>query len=113
MDQTEPNLMKPLQGIRVLSFEQFGAGPYSTLMLADLGADVIKIENPSTGGDAARHVGPHMLSAGQSHYYQTWNMNKRSVALDIKSAAGRSVFEELVGQADAVVNNLRGDQPQK
>jgi crotonobetainyl-CoA:carnitine CoA-transferase CaiB-like acyl-CoA transferase len=113
MDQTEPNLMKPLEGIRVLSFEQFGAGPYSTLMLADLGADVIKIENPGSGGDAARHVGPHMLSAGQSHYYQTWNMNKRSIALDIKSAAGRAAFEQLLPSADAVVNNLRGDQPAK
>src|SRR5262247_3352891 len=112
MDQTEPNRMKPLQGIRVLSFEQFGAGPYSTLLLADLGADVIKIENPC-GGDAARHVGPHLLSEGQSHYFQTWNMNKRSVALDIKSADGRKVFEQLVATADAVVNNLRGDQPGK
>ncbi|HJZ32432.1 MAG TPA: CoA transferase [Hyphomicrobiaceae bacterium] len=105
--------MKPLQGIRVLTFEQFGAGPYSTLLLADLGADVIKIENPAAGGDAARHVGPHMLSRGQSHYYQTWNMNKRSVALDIKSADGRAAFERLVQTADAVVNNLRGDQPGK
>jgi crotonobetainyl-CoA:carnitine CoA-transferase CaiB-like acyl-CoA transferase len=113
MDQTEPNRMKPLQGLRVLSFEQFGAGPYSTLLLADLGADVIKVENPAVGGDAARHVGPHMLSAGQSHYFQTWNMNKRSVALDIKSPAGRSAFEQLVTGADAVVNNLRGDQPAK
>jgi len=105
--------MKPLAGLRILSFEQFGAGPYSTLLLADLGADVIKIENPSVGGDAARHVGPHMLSEGQSHYFQTWNMNKRSVALDIKSADGRKAFAELVATADAVVNNLRGDQPEK
>jgi crotonobetainyl-CoA:carnitine CoA-transferase CaiB-like acyl-CoA transferase len=105
--------MKPLQGTRILSFEQFGAGPYATLLLADLGADVIKIENPATGGDAARHVGPHMLRQGQSHYFQTWNMNKRSLALDIKSPAGRSSFEALVAGADAVVNNLRGDQPEK
>src|SRR5262245_17691506 len=113
MDQTEPNRMKPLQGIRVLSFEQFGAGPYSTLLLADLGADVIKIENPASGGDAARHVGPHTLGPGQSHYYQTWNMNKRSIALDIKSAAGRAAFEQLLPSADAVLNNLRGDQAAK
>jgi crotonobetainyl-CoA:carnitine CoA-transferase CaiB-like acyl-CoA transferase len=113
MDQTELHRMKPLAGIRVLTFEQFGAGPYSTLLLADLGADVIKIENPWGGGDAARNVGPHMLSEGQSHYFQTWNMNKRSVALDIKSADGRKVFEQLVATADAVVNNLRGDQPGK
>jgi crotonobetainyl-CoA:carnitine CoA-transferase CaiB-like acyl-CoA transferase len=113
MDQAEHHRMKPLVGIRVLSFEQFGAGPYSTLLLADLGADVIKVENPAVGGDAARHVGPHMLSEGQSHYFQTWNMNKRSIALDIKSTDGRKVFEQLVATADAVVNNLRGDQPGK
>jgi crotonobetainyl-CoA:carnitine CoA-transferase CaiB-like acyl-CoA transferase len=113
MDQAERDRMRPLAGLRILSFEQFGAGPYSTLLLADLGADVIKIENPAVGGDAARHVGPHMLSEGQSHYFQTWNMNKRSVALDIKTANGRKVFEQLVATADAVVNNLRGDQPAK
>ena len=105
--------MKPLEGIRVLTLEQFGAGPYSTLLLADLGADVIKIENPTVGGDAARHIGPHLLADGQSHYFQTWNMNKRSVALDLKSADGRTAFERLVATADAVVNNLRGDQPAK
>lgn len=104
---------KPLEGIRVLSFEVFGAGPYGSMFLADLGADVIKIENAATGGDPSRHVGPHMLAEGQSHYYQTWNMNKRSVALDIKTPEGREAFEGLVRSADAVFNNLRGDQPGK
>jgi crotonobetainyl-CoA:carnitine CoA-transferase CaiB-like acyl-CoA transferase len=113
MDQTESDRMKPLQGLRILTFEQFGAGPYCTLLLADLGADVIKIENPTLGGDAARHVGPHMLCEGQSHYFQTWNMNKRSIALDVKSADGRRVLEQLLATADAVLNNLRGDQPSK
>ena len=105
--------MKPLEGIRVLTFEQFGAGPYASLLLADLGAEVIKIENAATGGDAARHVGPHMLANGDSQYFQTWNMNKRSVALDIKTAEGRAGFVALVKTADAVMNNLRGDQPEK
>lgn len=105
--------MKPLQGIRVLTFEQFGAGPYASMLLADLGAEVIKVENAATGGDAARHVGPHMLANGDSQYFQTWNMNKKSVALDIKTAAGRADFERLVKTADAVMNNLRGDQPEK
>jgi crotonobetainyl-CoA:carnitine CoA-transferase CaiB-like acyl-CoA transferase len=104
--------MKPLEGLRVLTFELFGAGPYGSMFLADLGAEVIKIENPVTGGDAARHVGPHMVGA-DSQYFQTWNMNKRSVALDIKSREGRAAFERLVATADAVVNNLRGDQPEK
>jgi crotonobetainyl-CoA:carnitine CoA-transferase CaiB-like acyl-CoA transferase len=105
--------MKPLEGIRVLTFEQFGAGPYGSMLLADLGAEVIKIENAATGGDAARHVGPHMLANGVSQYFQTWNMNKKSVALDIKTAQGRAGFEQLVRTADAVMNNLRGDQPEK
>ncbi len=104
--------MKPLQGIRVLTFEQFGAGPYASLLLADLGAEVIKVENAATGGDAARHVGP-LLANGDSQYFQTWNMNKKSVALDIKTAEGRAGFEQLVRTADAVMNNLRGDQPEK
>ena len=105
--------MKPLDGIRVLTFEQFGAGPYASMLLADLGAEVIKVENPEAGGDAARHVGPHMLANGDSQYFQTWNMNKKSVALGIKSADGRAGFEHLVKSADAVMNNLRGDQPEK
>ena len=105
--------MKPLEGIRVLTFEQFGAGPYASMLLADLGAEVIKVENAATGGDAARHVGPHMLASGDSQYFQTWNMNKKSVALDIKTAEGRAHFEQLVKTADAVMNNLRGDQPEK
>ena len=104
--------MKPLEGIRVLTFEQFGAGPYASMLLADLGAEVIKVENAATGGDAARHVG-HMLANGDSQYFQTWNMNKKSVALDVKTAEGRAGFEHLVKSADAVMNNLRGDQPEK
>ena len=55
------------------------------MLLADLGAEVIKVENAATGGDAARHVGPHMLANGDSQYFQTWNMNKKSVALDLKT----------------------------
>jgi crotonobetainyl-CoA:carnitine CoA-transferase CaiB-like acyl-CoA transferase len=113
MAEAEQGLMKPLEGVRVLTFEQFGAGPYASMLLADLGAEVIKVENAATGGDAARHVGPHMLASGDSQYFQTWNMNKKSVALDIKTAEGRAGFEQLVRTADAVMNNLRGDQPEK
>jgi crotonobetainyl-CoA:carnitine CoA-transferase CaiB-like acyl-CoA transferase len=104
--------MRPLEGIRILTFEQFGAGPYASMLLADLGAEVIKVENPA-GGDAARQVGPHMLANGDSQYFQTWNMNKKSVALDLKTPEGRAGFEHLVKSADAVMNNLRGDQPEK
>jgi crotonobetainyl-CoA:carnitine CoA-transferase CaiB-like acyl-CoA transferase len=114
MDQAKPdrmNAVQPLSGVRILSLEQFGAGPYGTMFLADLGAEVIKIENPAIGGDPARYTGPYLLGEADSQYFQTWNMNKRSVLLDVKSAAGRAEFLELVRSADAVVNNLRGDLP--
>jgi len=105
--------VKPLTGLRILTFEQFGAAPYGTMFLADLGAEVIKIENPAAGGDASRHVGPHALGPDDSQYFQTFNLNKRSVALDIKTPAGRRALLDLVESADAVVNNLRGDLPAK
>jgi len=101
----------PLQGVRILAVEQFGAGPYGSLHLADLGAEVIKIENPAVGGDVSRLTGPHFLGNGDSEFFQTFNVNKKSLALDLKSAAGREVFERLTARADAVMNNLRGDQP--
>ena len=107
------NTTRPLTGVRILSLEQFGAGPYGTMFLADLGAEVIKIENPAIGGDPARYTGPYLLGDADSQYFQTWNMNKRSVALDVKSDAGRARFLQLVADADAVVNNLRGDLPAK
>lgn len=105
--------MKPLAGLRIVTLEQFGAAPYGTMFLADLGAEVIKVENPTTGGDASRHVGPHALGPDDSQYFQTFNLNKRSVALDIKSPEGRRALLALVEGADAVVNNLRGDLPVK
>jgi crotonobetainyl-CoA:carnitine CoA-transferase CaiB-like acyl-CoA transferase len=101
--------MKLLNGIRIVSIEQFGAAPYGTMFLADLGAEVIKVENAAIGGDPARKTGPYFLGAGDSEYFQTWNMNKKSVALDLKSPGGREALMRLVDGADAVVNNLRGD----
>lgn len=103
----------PLKGIRVLSVEQYGAGPYGTMLLADLGAEVIKIEDPSRGGDVSRSVGPYMLGEGDSEFFQTFSLGKKSVTLDLKSPEGRQQFEALVETADAVANNLRGDQPEK
>jgi len=97
----------------VVAVEQFGAGPYGTMFLAHLGAEVLKIENPITKGDPSRQTGPFMLGADDSQYFQSWNTNKRSIALDIKSEEGRREFELLVGRADVVLNNLRGDQPGK
>lgn len=102
---------QPLAGVRILAVEQFGAGPYGTMFLAHLGAEVIKIENPATRGDPSRQTGPYMLGPDDSQYFQGWNSNKRSVALDIKSPEGRAAFEALVRDADVVLNNLRGDLP--
>lgn len=103
----------PLKGIRVLSVEQYGAGPYGTMLLADLGAEVIKIEDPGRGGDVSRSVGPYMLGDRDSEFFQTFSLGKKSVTLDLKSPNGRAHFEALVETADAVANNLRGDQPDK
>ncbi|MQP76610.1 CoA transferase [Stenotrophomonas sp. MYb238] len=102
----------PLKGLRILAVEQYGAGPYGSMHLADLGAEVVKIESPP-GGDVARATGPHFLGDGDSLFFQTFNLNKRSLRLDLKSAEGRAAFERLVADADAVLNNLRGDQPAK
>jgi crotonobetainyl-CoA:carnitine CoA-transferase CaiB-like acyl-CoA transferase len=99
--------------MRILAVEQYGAGPAGTVYLADLGAEVIKIENLREGGDVGREVGPHFFGPGDSHFFQTFNRNKRSVGLDLRSAEGRAVFQDLVRTADGVLNNLRGDQPAK
>jgi crotonobetainyl-CoA:carnitine CoA-transferase CaiB-like acyl-CoA transferase len=103
----------PLEGIRVLTFENFGAGPFGSMYLADLGAEVLKIENREQGGDATRSMGPFFLGAHDSHFFQTFNLNKKSVALNLKRPEGRDAFRRLVRTADVVMNNLRGDQPEK
>ncbi len=103
----------PLSGVTVLAVEQFGAGPYGSMYLADLGATVIKIENPNQGGDVSRQTGPYFVGDNDSLFFQTFNLNKQSLALDLKNPAGREVFHALVGKCDAVLNNLRGDQPGK
>jgi crotonobetainyl-CoA:carnitine CoA-transferase CaiB-like acyl-CoA transferase len=83
------------------------------MFLADLGADVIKIENGAVGGDPSRRVGPNLLGDNDSQYFQTWGSNKKSVTLDLKDEADQSAWRRLVATADAVVNNLRGDQSEK
>ncbi len=103
----------PLDGLRVLAVEQYGAGPFGTQHLADLGAEVIKIENASQGGDVGRLVGPYFFAEGDSHFFQAFNRNKRSITLDLKSDEGRKALHELTKTADAVFNNLRGDLPAK
>jgi crotonobetainyl-CoA:carnitine CoA-transferase CaiB-like acyl-CoA transferase len=102
----------PLADVRVVAIEQFGAGPWGTLQLADLGADVIKIEDPSTGGDVSRYVPPYQ-DGESSLFFETFNRNKRSVSLDLRHPDARGVFEDLVRVSDVVYSNLRGDQPER
>jgi crotonobetainyl-CoA:carnitine CoA-transferase CaiB-like acyl-CoA transferase len=102
----------PLIDVRVLALEQFGAGPWGTLQLADLGAEVIKIEDPSSGGDVGRYV-PPFAEGEDSLFFETFNRNKKSIALDLRRPEARDVFEDLVLHSDVVYSNLRGDQPRK
>ena len=102
----------PLEGVRVLAFSQFGAGPYATMNLADLGADVIKIEDPSTAGDISRSVPPYR-GENDSVYFQAFNRNKRSITLNLRKPESLPILHGLVRAADVVFNNLRGGQPAK
>ncbi|MHB1567661.1 MAG: CaiB/BaiF CoA transferase family protein [Solirubrobacteraceae bacterium] len=102
----------PLQDVRVVSVEQFGAGPWATMQLADLGAEVIKIEDPRVGGDVGRYV-PPFAEGEDSLFFETFNRNKQSISLDLRHPLGRPVLEDLVRNSDAVFSNLRGDGPAK
>lgn len=104
--------MLPLQDIRIVSLEQYGAGPFGSLHLAELGAEIIKIEDPSVGGDIGRQVPPY-VEGEDSLFFESFNRNKSSISLDIGTPEGRAVFEDLVRNADAVYSNLRGDVPEK
>ncbi len=110
---TEETTSLPLAGVTVLAVEQYGAGPFGTMLLGDLGARVIKIENPSDGGDVGRGVGPFYFGDGDSHFFQSFNRNKESLTLNLKRPDARKVLLDLVRQSDGVLNNLRGDQPEK
>lgn len=105
----------PLSGLRIVSVEQYGALPHGTMHLADLGAEVIRIEPPDDGsgfpGDMARHTGGFSLGPNDSQFYQTFNRNKRAITLDLSCAEGQAVLHRLVQRAEAVANNLRGDLP--
>ncbi|MGH7716841.1 MAG: CaiB/BaiF CoA transferase family protein, partial [Vulcanimicrobiaceae bacterium] len=104
--------MKPLADVRILAVEQYGAGPWGTIHLADLGADVIKIEDPRTRGDVGRYVPPHQ-TGDDSLFFEAFNRNKRTLDLDLFSTSGREIFLDLVRKSDAVYSNLRGDIPKK
>lgn len=104
--------MRPLQDIRIIALEQFGAGPFGSVHLADLGAEVIKIEEPASGGDVGRYIPPYQEGA-DSLFFESFNRNKRSISLDLGTHEGREAFERLVAISDIVYSNLRGDVPEK
>lgn len=104
-----------LSGYRILAVEQYGAAPFGTQYLADMGAEIIKIEQPDDGGDVGRHVGPHFMEGlpetARSIFYQGLNAGKKSITLNLRKEEGRAIFRKLVPTAHAVASNLRGDVP--
>ena len=95
----------PLRGIRVVDFSRVIAGPLCTQILADMGAEVVKIENPETGDDTRRMAEPG--AAGESHFFLAYNRNKKSLALDVRTPEGKQVVLDLLADADVVVENFR------
>ena len=98
-------LAQPLEGVVVLDCTQIMAGPFCTLLLADMGADVIKVEKPN-GGDDNRRMGPPFIN-GRSAAFLAVNRNKRSLVLDLRAAEGQKVFMQMVERADVLVENFR------
>ena len=98
--------MRLFDGVRVLDLSRMLAGPYGSMLLADMGAEVIKVEDPD-GGDPMRVMGPPFLADGESAYFLAINRNKKSIALDLARDAGRAVFYDLVRRADVVWENFR------
>src|ERR1700687_175367 len=102
----------PLSGMRILAFTQLGAGPYAMMLLGDLGAEIIKVEDPTIHGDEARRVPPY-AGDGDSPYFQSMNRNTKSLHINLRTAPGKEIFHRLVRVADAVYTNPRGDLPAK
>jgi crotonobetainyl-CoA:carnitine CoA-transferase CaiB-like acyl-CoA transferase len=96
----------PLDGLRVLDFSHAAAGPFATMFLADMGAEVLKVEKPGRG-DGARYMGEPLLGPVDSDYYLALNRNKKSVLVDLSTEVGRSIARDLVPQCDVVVQNFR------
>src|SRR5512139_3681687 len=99
----EPKLL--LEGVRVLDLSRVLAGPYCTMILADLGADIIKIEAPGLGDDT-RHWGPPFAQGGESAYFLCVNRNKRSLTLNLKSEQGLKILTELIRKSDILLENF-------
>jgi formyl-CoA transferase len=101
-----------LEGVRVLDLSRVLAGPYCTMMLGDLGADIIKVEAPGLGDDT-RHWGPPFAQGGESAYFLCVNRNKRSLTLNLKSERGLQILRELIRQSDILLENFRVDTLEK
>ncbi|HVC53950.1 MAG TPA: CoA transferase [Stellaceae bacterium] len=106
-------MLPVLSGLKVIAVEQYGAGPYGSMQLADLGAEVWKIENPADDGDMSRRVGPYFQGPNDSLFYHSFNRNKKSLTLDLKRPGARRVLHALASKADGLIDNLRGDLPEK
>jgi len=102
------DIQRPLSGIRVIGLEQYMSGPYCTMLLADAGAEVIKIERPDKG-DPRRSIPPFFEKDGvkKAGGYIGYNRNKKSLALNMRSEAGQEIFRKLAAVSDVVVENLR------
>ncbi|MCV7496968.1 CoA transferase [Micrococcus luteus] len=105
MTQHQPEFTGPLDGIKVLDLSKILAGPYATMSLADLGAEVIKVEHPE-GGDPTRHWGPPFMGEDATYYFAA-NRGKRSVTIDLKSEEGQRVVFRMLEEADVVVENFK------
>src|SRR5258705_4759302 len=99
------NMTAPLEGLRILDLSRVLAGPYCTMLLGDLGAEVIKVERPGTGDDT-RAWGPPFVG-GESAYYLCANRNKKSITVNLKSEQGREVIRRLAKQSDVLVENYK------
>lgn len=104
-----PEAHLPLHGIRVLDLTRVLAGPFATRLLADLGADVIKVEEPGQGDPGRGAKGPEWAARGGSPMFMDFNRNKRSLTLNLKAEEGRGIFRRLAASADVVVENFRPD----
>lgn len=102
----------PLTDVRIVAVEQYGAGPFGSLHLAEMGADVIKIEDPTVGGDIGRYVPPYQ-EGEDSLFFQALNRNKRSLSLDLRTKGAVEVLHDLVSVSDAVYSNLKGDSAER
>src|SRR5436309_3539713 len=95
---------QPLEGLRVVDLTRALAGPYCTMMLGDVGADIIKVEAPGKG-DETRTWGPPFVN-GESAYFMSYNRNKRSITLNLKSDGGREILWQLLAKADILLENF-------